>query len=444
MTFLAPWALLVGAVAAAGLVALHLVARQRPAAYPLPTTRFVPDRRTLVSRVSQRPRDLLLLLLRVLLVLSAAAGFARPVLVPQRSARARVLMLDRSAAVADEAEALRRAREIVADRVPTRVLLFDSAVVALEPSAAALDTVARAVVPPVRAIGSLSAALVAARRLGAEWGMRADSVELVLVSPLTTGEVDASTDSIRALWPGQMRLVRVAAAADSAELPALDHRIADADVLGPALASRAVQSAAQTDSAPANADPSTTPRTATVRLLRGPPTAADSAFARSGGVVVRWDSIEARALVPSAVVLGDDVIVAALGRDSLTASGIVLARWADGSPAAVERPLGNGCLRNVAIGVPVAGDLPLQSAFQRIVNGLTDACVGTRVNAGLPLDTARAAALIGAPRVADGAELTNGVERPTPLAPWLLGLALACALAELFLRRSGDEREVAA
>ena len=89
MTFLAPWALLAGALAAAGLVVLHLVARQRPAAYALPTARFVPDRRTLVSRASRRSRDLLLLALRVILVLSAAAAFARPVLTPRRVPRTR-------------------------------------------------------------------------------------------------------------------------------------------------------------------------------------------------------------------------------------------------------------------------------------------------------------------------------------------------------------------
>ena len=132
MTFLAPWALVAGALAAVGLMVLHLVARQRPAAYPLPTARFVPDRRTLVSRMSRRPRDLLLLLIRVLLVLSAAAAFARPVLTPRRNSVLRVLLVDRSAAVADFAEVLQRAREITSDGVPTRVLAFDSVVVELE------------------------------------------------------------------------------------------------------------------------------------------------------------------------------------------------------------------------------------------------------------------------------------------------------------------------
>ena len=76
MTFLAPWALIVGGLAAGGVVLLHLVARQRPAAYLLPTTRFLPDRRTLVSRIASRPHDLMLLALRTALVLAASAAFA--------------------------------------------------------------------------------------------------------------------------------------------------------------------------------------------------------------------------------------------------------------------------------------------------------------------------------------------------------------------------------
>ena len=418
MTFLAPWALFVGALAAAGLVVLHLVARQRPASYPLPTARFVPDRRTLVRRVSRRPRDLLLLLLRVVLVLSAAAAFARPVLTPRRAALARVLVLDRSAAVADRAEALRRAREIMSDGVPTQVLTLDSLAVAIGSGAAVLDSLAEVSSVETRSTGSISAALAAARRTGAEMGARADSVELVLVSPLTEREVDAATDSIRAAWPGAVRLARLSARADSVSTPALERAVPDADVLGPALGARTVQASS-----------------GAVRIVRGALQRADSVFARRGGVVVHWDSVGARPLEPSAVAMGDDVIVAALGRDTLAATGVVLARWADGAPAAVEARLGEGCVREVGIGVPVAGDLPLSPAFQRVVNGLSDGCAHSHTLVGAPLDSVRVAAIIGTSGLASGGALANGVERPTPIVPWLLGLALTCALVELLLRR---------
>ena len=126
MSFLAPWALAIAGLAAAGMVLLHLVARQRPAAYVLPTTRFIPDQRTLVSRAATRPRDLLLLALRVLLLVAAGAAFARPVLTPRRGAIARVVLLDRSRAVANPSDALARARALVSDGAPAAIVAFDS------------------------------------------------------------------------------------------------------------------------------------------------------------------------------------------------------------------------------------------------------------------------------------------------------------------------------
>jgi len=426
MTFLAPWALAVGVVAAAGLVVLHLVARQRPAAYPLPTARFVPDRRTLVSRISRRPRDILRLLVRVLLVLSAATAFARPVLAPSRARMARVVVLDRSSAVADAGEALRRVREVVRDGVPAKLVVFDSVARVMDASAGALDSLGRETGSRCCATGSLSAALIAARREGTSLAEVADSVELVILSPLTKVEVDAATASVRALWPAGVRLERVGATADSSDVPVLESKVSEGDVLGPALSTRAV---------------ARSPRA--VRVVRRAPTEADSAFARAGGVVVRWDSIGGRAMAPMAIAMGDDVVVATLARGTLAGTGTVLARWADGTPAATEHAHGAGCLREVAIGVPVAGDLPLRPAFQRIVRGLTDGCAGWKRTPGTPLDSAAMQRLAGPSGAARGRALEGGDERPTPAVPWLLGVALACALAELALRAHQREPEPA-
>jgi hypothetical protein len=258
--------------------------------------------------------------------------------------------------------------------------------------------------------------------MGAVVGSGADSVELVLLSPVTGGELDEATDSIRATWPGALTLVRLGATVDSATLPSLEHPVTDADVLGPALHGRVVQAAP-----------------GAVRLVRGPLAAEDSAFARRGGVVVRWDSIGARPLAPSAIAMGDDVIVAALGRDTLKVGGTVLARWADGAPAALENVVGEGCVRTIGLSVPVAGDLPLDPSFQRIVNGLTDACLRSRVSVGAAVDSARVAGLAMGAGAASGSALANGDERPAPIAAWLLALALACALGELLLRRRGEQ-----
>ena len=44
MTLLAPIWLVAGAAAAFAVLALHFIARQRPAPMTLPTTRFIPDK----------------------------------------------------------------------------------------------------------------------------------------------------------------------------------------------------------------------------------------------------------------------------------------------------------------------------------------------------------------------------------------------------------------
>lgn len=412
MTFLAPWALAVGGLAAAGAVLLHLVARQRPAAYVLPTTRFIPDRRTLVSRVATRPRDLLLLALRVLLLLSAAVAFARPVLSPSRGTRARLIVLDLSGSVEASRAAIERARALLSDGVPTRLIVLDSSATSLSDPARALDSLGRDS-SSVDHVVSLSGALVAARRAGPLLGAEADSVELVVVSPVMREQLDAATDAVRAEWPGRITIVRLDARIDSTKPWSLDHAVGLDGPLGPALAR-----------VPVAATPSA------VRLLRRALTTRDSAFARAGGAVVRWDSIPAP-MRATALAMGDDVVVATMARGPLPV-GRAIARWSDGSAAATEVTLGAGCIRQVAIGVPPAGDLPLRPAFQRVVRGLMAPCGGTSAN--VPADSASVAKLAGVGPLASGDALL-GRERPaSPIVPWLLGLALACALAELALR----------
>jgi hypothetical protein len=412
MNFLAPWALAIGGLAAAGAVLLHLVAQQRPAAYLLPTARFIPDRRTLVRRIATRPRDLLLLALRVLLLLSAAAAFARPVLPARGGTRARIVLLDRSASAASSDEAVARARALLADGVPARLILFDTTATLASDAAAALDSVARA--RSASAPGSLTAALVAARRAATPIAADADSVQLVLVSPVTADEVDVAFDSARAQWPGAISVSRVAARTDSAAAWSLERSLPTDDVLAPAL------SAARVAAGPS-----------AVRLRRAPLGGADSAFARAGGTVVHWDSAGVSRYSANAIAMGDDVVVATLGRKALADTGQIVARWADGSAAAVQQPLGEGCVRRVGIGVPIAGDLPLRPGFRRLVRGLMAPC---RAASGALAPAATLARLSGQGAAARGTALGGDAQRPTPLVPWLLGLALLCAVAELAVR----------
>jgi hypothetical protein len=423
MTFLAPWALAMGVIGAAGAVLLHLVSRQRPAAYLLPTARFIPDRQTLVSRAATRPTDLLLLALRVLLLLAAGAAFARPVLTSGQSAQGRIILLDRSAAVADPADAWRRTRVLANDGIPTVLIAFDSAASAIAIPARADSTLPVTAVAPPR-IGSLTAALVAARRAAGALAARTDSVELVLVSPVAAEEMDGATDAARALWPAAVRVERVALRDDSLGARVLERAVPVADPLGAAVAAWPVRAA---------------PRA--VRLRRGATLdARDSAFAIAGGTVVLWDS-SATPLAAEGLTRGNDVVVATLGRRVLRDSGAIVARWADGGAAAREQMLGAGCVRRVGVGVPASGDLPLRPAFQRVVDGLLAPCA---TQAPLhPADSATLARLNRGDSFAAAEALRGGTEVPSPIVPWLLGLALLCAVAELAIR-DRRAREVAA
>ena len=419
MSFLAPWALAIAGIAAAGMVLLHLVARQRPAAYVLPTTRFIPDQRTLVSRAATRPRDLLLLALRVLLLLSVGAAFARPILTPRRGAMARVMLIDRSHAVASPFEAVTKAKALVSDGVPTTIIAFDS--VPRVMPATALDSLAAA--PRSAGPGSLSAALIAARRASAALAERADSVQLVLISPMTASEIDSATRRLRADWPGAVRVERIAFLADSGGAWALDRALSTDDPLGPAMAN-----------APSGAKVVT-------RLIRGSASAADSAFARDGGTVVRWDSTSAAKPTAEGLAVGDEVIVAALGRRSVPTVGRAIARWADGTVAATEATLGRGCIREIGVAIPAAGDIALHPPFQRIVRKLLTPCgfiVGERA-----ADSTIMAWLRGTTTsAAHAGQLRGDAEQPSPLTPWLLGLAIVLALAELAVR-ARRQQEVA-
>lgn len=412
MTFLAPWALLAGVAGALGMVLLHLVSRQRPAEYALPTARFIPDQRLLVSRAALKPRDLLLLALRALMLLAAGAAFARPVIAPASGSVAHVVLLDRSRVAGDMHDVANRARSAIHGDANATIIVFDTAATAVR--AAALDSLGSAL--PSHAAGSLSSALVAARRAGAVLAERADSVRLTLVSPIAASEIDSATMMLRREWPAGMEVVRTALARDAATSWRLSTALPPTDPLGPAVALTPIGAAGPV-----------------TRLVRTTPSSADTAFARGGGTVVQWSAASPSRATPQGLAFGDEVIVAVLGRVPIRDEGSAVARWADGTPAAREVRLGAGCMREVGILVPTSGDLPLHAPFQRIARGLLTPC-GVRP-AEHPADSAIVASLLGSSRVgASGAALRGEGDRASPMAKWLLLAAIAAAVLELGLR----------
>ena len=116
-------------IAAAAVVAIHFIVTREPRTVPLPTARFAPVRPVRASARRLRLQDVLLMLLRVLLILAFGAALAQPVFDPPKRDLARIVLVDRSRAVADPQEVSDSAMAIVQDG--DAIVLYDSAAVAV-------------------------------------------------------------------------------------------------------------------------------------------------------------------------------------------------------------------------------------------------------------------------------------------------------------------------
>jgi hypothetical protein len=392
MSFAAPWFLLGGAVAALAVIALHFLVRRQPERWQLPTTRFVPETNELAPARSLELSDRLLLALRVLAVAMAALAFARPSFDAARAPLMRVVVEDRSSAVAHTSEVTRAAAE------GDRVIRMDS--------------------------GSVSAALLQAIREAHALRDAADSVAIVLVSPVAREQLDAATPAIRAMWPGGIELRRVAVHAVSPELNAVALRASADD---PLRATLSLSGLGMNDAAP-------------VRLVRDAAlTAADSAWAgEAGHVLVHWPDAVGPALdTIGALVTPATVLVASFARSTAPPGGAAVAWWADGTVAATESVLGDGCVRTVSVPVTAEGDLVLRERFRRVVHDLLGPCGGARDLT--PADSAAVRMITGGAAVAVASSaLSPHANAGRAAMPWLLALALLFLVAEQLVRRRGE------
>jgi hypothetical protein len=385
MTFLAPGYLLAAGLVALGVVALHLLVTEQPKLDTLPTVRFIPDVPARSTTVAIRPSDLLLLLMRVAMILLIGAAFAQPKRTTRHQTVGRIVVVDVSRDVRAMTELADSARRYLAGA--TAAVLFDSTAreVATGSVGDSLTTLVRH--PRPAAGGVLSSALIVALRAAARVRDGVDSLELVVVSPLLAVERDAATMTIRSLWPGQIRTVRIAAA-DSATLRG-----------------RAASPRTHVQWADSGATTPWTRRTRpdTVGAVRAGAAVLVHPFVR------RW-----RAAAPDS-------------------GGRVSARWVDGEPAALDRMTANGCVRSLAITMPSAGDAMLRPDFVRFVDALSAPCDVARDLT--PLDEEFLIAFRGPRRLAAAAAIKPPITRMTPLVPWLLAGALGLALVELLVRR---------
>ena len=449
MTFLAPWALWMAGAVSAAVIALHILASKNPRVTPLPTARFIPDVPLRATARAMRLSDVLLMLLRVAAVMLVGLALARPEVTRGRRAVGRVVLVDASRALASRSEMADSASRIVARG--DVLIAFDSSAHAIRGGSPDALRAALADSSSHASRGSLSTALVAAMRQASSLRAEADSVEIVLLSPLAAEEWDAATAAIRAAWPGRVRLIRVAAAKPSAAAAArieVTNASADDPVRAAAMLSGRATGAASkptgtVDTPPAN---TATSGTAIARIDRGTPSASDTGWARDRAhTLVRWPAAldsagwRGRAHPDTAEALlvqvgeATAVVVSPFARSVDPAGGRILARWADGTPAATERALGEGCIRDVAIPLARAGDLALRESTRRLVSALATPCGGD-VQYTPASDSALAQLRGTGPLVATRA-LETRTAPPGHLATWLLAAALALLLVEPLLRR---------
>lgn len=418
MSFLAPLVLGLGALAAAAVVALHLLTTRRPPPSPLPTARFVPLSEARAVARARRPTDLFLLAMRVLALLLIGAAFARPVLDAPGPRVRSVVLLDLSATVADPRGAAERAREALGEG--SALVVFDTAArdVPLDSLAPLAEVAASDEARP--AVGALSPALAAARRVAGEVARGADSLRLVIVSPLGDRSFDVATVAWRRAWPGRVEVVRVPAATDkgSAIAPALIGAAPD-DPLSPTLS-------LLRDLTPTHA----------VRIVRRAPDAADTAWLRAGGaLLVSWPRSAGEPRPDAVHVAGawGVTLVAPLARSAVDGARVI-ARWRDGAPAVTETPIGAGCARQVGVGVPSVGDLPLREPFARFVTAMMAPCGGPR---GAPVADSIAAGFAGSGPLAPARLLAAESQGDARIPLILLALAIAGLATEWAVRRKG-------
>ena len=432
MSVLLPWVLGLGALAVAAIVALHLLARHEPPRWMLPTARFVPASRERAPARSLRLSDRRLLALRAVALVAMAIAMAGPWWHGVRVPMARVVIVDLSRTVSDRAAVAAAAWS--AARAGDRIVVLDSLprVVALGP----LDTLAAQPAPTRR--GRLGAALLLARDQARTLARGADSVALVLVSPLTRDALDPATRAIRASWPGGLAIVRPTAAREDPAPPTpVMLRAAPDDPMRATLALEGrLARSAPFDARRQRVEAGRPAARALVRLVRlvrdGSLSSADSTAARAGAVVVHWPAgLVARDTV-GAVATVHAAFVATLPRPAALDGGTPVAWWVDGAVAATETALGAGCVRRVAIPLAPAGDASLRASFRAVARDLLAPCGG--VSDARPLDTTGVRLLAGGTAaVASEALLT-----PTPdrwLVRGLLALAAVALALEWWLRR---------
>lgn len=465
LTLGTPLFLLAGALAALVPLALHLIRRRPPSRSPLPTARFLAEDARSSIRVSH-PTDRLLLALRMLLLLVAAAALAKPRWIPAPQGTREVVLLDRSAAMKESGAwtrsvAAARRTLLAPDRtVRGELVLFDTAAVRIPSgriTGSLFDSLAAAG-PGAQAV-SYSAALHAIGPVARDL-RGADSVRVTMLSALRWGGWRPGTAALRqAAWPGAIHLpesgvpefaptavelgtareVHVLAGAGEGRfvVPALE-------AVGWQVRSGALAKQTANPNAGLIFVIGATGEAAYLRdLAEGGATvvvdAAGAGAAMSGWLPVRGSLSRLRNDAGELWLAPDLRLPGAIERADVRPKpgARVLGAWDDGRPAVVAARLGRGCVVYAGTRLEDA-NLPLSASFPRALERIATACrAPSFADAMLPLDAGARAILAGsgAPVVA-----ASGGADGVAFGRWLMGAALLVALAETFMaygRRAG-------
>lgn len=408
MSFAAPGWLAVAAVAALGVVAIHLIAWRQPESVSLPTARFVPDEKSRRATRTVRLSDLALLALRVAIVLLVGVGMARPSRESARSGVARVIVVERSDAQGNTIM-LDTIRALASDQVVS-VVAFDTAAQVLHGVDQAAGALA-ATAAPVH--GSLSTGLVAGLREARRLEQLHERVDVAVASSFSKGAFDAATTAIRATWPDPILLIRL----HPSEPPppgSVDVRAAGDDPVAAGIALAQSHGLVR----------------GTARVVRDRLTPDDSAWIGPGRVLVAWPMLDSAQGTVEAIHAGGATAVGYLSRGAAGDSGRVVARWTNGEPAAREVESQGGCIRTIGFDVPDVGDFVLTPSFQRLAAELAGPCGGTWSAEALA-DSALAAF---AARPANRAQASRPGEGSRRLGALLVAVAAMLAIAELLVR----------
>lgn len=415
MTLLAPAWLAWAGLAALAVVAIHLVAWRIPRTVPLPTARFVPEPHSRYAARTLRLSDVALMALRVVILLTGGLALARPVFPRTPAGTAVVVAVERSGGMPDTALVRARLADVAGDASHRAFIAFDSVA---HPAGGESETLGIVGRPGAPATASLSVALLAAIREANRLARDYASVRILVASTFAPAMFDAATSSIRALWPDSIRLLPISTAPVATAGDEQTVVTSGDDPVAAALELARFNGLVH----------------GRARVLRSDPSGMDSARADSGLAVVFWPRAPHGTSERVDGVVADGIT--AIGQflpQPIADSGLVVARWADGTPAAVQVARGPGCIRTIGFDVADAGDFVLTPAFQRLAAMLVAPCQAR------PQATMASDSMLRVTAAAPDSAIARGVpdERQSPnrIAALLLVAAMLLAGLEMIARR---------